>query len=49
MPMEGVTLNVGIWEAPDATTLHAYITSLPLFPWLEVSVTALARHYLEEE
>jgi muconolactone D-isomerase len=40
--------NVGIWNAQDATSLHEYVSSLPLFPWLEVEVTALARHYLEE-
>lgn len=36
--------NVGIWNAGDATALHDAIASLPLFPWLEVSVTPLARH-----
>jgi muconolactone D-isomerase len=41
--------NVGIWDAPDATALHQYVSSLPLFPWLDVQVTALALHHLEEE
>jgi muconolactone D-isomerase len=43
----GRTANVGIWEAPDATALHDLVSSLPLFPWLDVTVTPLARHYLE--
>jgi muconolactone D-isomerase len=36
--------NVGVWNAIDATSLHAAIASLPLFPWLEVEVTPLASH-----
>src|SRR5690348_13657183 len=27
--------NYGLWEAPDATTLHAALTSLPLAPWCD--------------
>ena len=38
--------NVGIWEAEDATELHALLESLPLFPWLSADVTALAEHPL---
>jgi muconolactone D-isomerase len=40
----GSWANVGIWQAPDATLLHEAIASLPLYPWLEVSVTPLANH-----
>ena len=36
--------NVGIWCAEDATELHEAISSLPLYPWLDVRVTPLARH-----
>lgn len=36
--------NVGIWDAKDASDLHEAISSLPLFPWLDVTVTALAKH-----
>lgn len=36
--------NVGIWRAADATALHEAISSLPLYPWLSVEVTALAHH-----
>lgn len=36
--------NVGIWSADDGTSLHEAIASLPFFPWLNVSVIALASH-----
>lgn len=41
--------NVGIWRAVDATQLHQAISSLPLYPWLSVEVTALARHPSDPE
>lgn len=40
----GRRANYGLWVAPDATALHDAISSLPLFPWLDVEVTALAEH-----
>lgn len=40
----GRRANWGIWEAKDATELHAAISSLPLFPWLSVEVHPLAQH-----
>ena len=40
----GQKSNVGIWVAPDATQLHAAISSLPFFPWLEVEIWPLAEH-----
>ncbi len=36
--------NVGLWRALDATALHDALSSLPLFPWLDVNVRPLARH-----
>jgi muconolactone D-isomerase len=36
--------NYGLWDAPDATTLHAAISSLPLFRFLDVEVVPLAQH-----
>ncbi len=39
---------VAIWQAPDATALHQALASLPLFPWLDIRVTPLARHYIED-
>ena len=43
----GRTANVGIWQAADATELHGLLSSLPLFPWMDIDVTALAVHRLE--
>ncbi len=40
----GTWKNVGLWEAEDATALHAAISSLPFFPWLTVHVRPLAVH-----
>ena len=45
----GRVANIGYWQAPDATTLHDKIASLPMFPWLDVQVTPLAQHYLEAD
>jgi muconolactone D-isomerase len=42
----GKSANVGIWQAADGNALHSALISLPLFPWLEVSVTPLATHPL---
>lgn len=36
--------NWGVWEAEDAATLHAAISSLPLWPWMDVTVHPLATH-----
>ena len=35
---------VGLWDADDATALHEALASLPMFPWMDVSVEALATH-----
>jgi muconolactone D-isomerase len=43
----GRTANVGIWAAADANELHDHLCSLPMFPWMDVQVTALARHPLD--
>ena len=42
----GRLANRGIWEAPDATALHDALVSLPLWPYMTVTVTALAKHPL---
>jgi muconolactone D-isomerase len=42
----GRRANVGVWHAADASELHELISSLPLFPWMDVRVTALAEHHL---
>jgi muconolactone D-isomerase len=45
----GRRANWGIWEAADATDLHAAIASLPLFPYLAVEVHPLAVHPSDPE
>jgi muconolactone D-isomerase len=45
----GQRANWGIWEAADATDLHAAIASLPLFPYLAVHVHPLAAHPSDPE
>lgn len=42
----GQFANCAIWSAPDATQLHRAISSLPLWPYAKVQVTALAHHDL---
>ena len=36
--------NWGLWRAKDATEMHAIISSLPVWPWMDITVTALAQH-----
>lgn len=36
--------NWGLWRAADATELHAKIASLPVFPFMDVTVHPLAWH-----
>ncbi len=40
---------IGLWEAPDATALHDALSSLPMFPWMDVTVEALATHPQEKK
>lgn len=44
----GRLANRGIWSAPDATALHEALVSLPLWPFMTVEVSPLARHPLAE-
>jgi muconolactone D-isomerase len=36
--------NVSIFDVADPGELHAILESLPLYPYMEVEVTALCRH-----
>jgi muconolactone D-isomerase len=36
--------NVSIWDADSVDELHDALSSLPLFPYLDIEVTALATH-----
>jgi muconolactone D-isomerase len=46
--LPGRLANVSVWEAADATELHDVLTSLPLWPWMTVTVEVLAGHPLSE-
>jgi muconolactone D-isomerase len=45
--LPGRLANISLYRCRDATELHDLIASLPMHPWLEVSVEALAIHPLE--
>lgn len=36
--------NWSLYDVRDATELHAALTSLPLYPWMDIEVHALADH-----
>lgn len=40
--------NVSLYDVNDATELHEVLSSLPLWPWLDVDVQPLARHPLAD-
>lgn len=40
----GRSAVIGVWVADDATALHDALTSLPQFPWMDVTVEPLATH-----
>ncbi|MCP1337141.1 muconolactone Delta-isomerase [Futiania mangrovi] len=36
--------NWGLWRAKDATELHDVLTSLPVWPYMDLQVHAVAKH-----
>ena len=42
--LPGRRANWGLWCASDATELHEFLSSLPLWPHMEVEVIPLALH-----
>jgi len=40
----GLYANVSIFDVPDAQALHDTLIQLPLFPFMDIEVTALCRH-----
>ncbi len=36
--------NWSLYDVADATALHAALTSLPLWPWMDIEVHALGEH-----
>ena len=44
LPEDGRQRAVGLYRAASDEELEAILDSLPLRPWMEISVTALAEH-----
>lgn len=40
----GQYANISVFDVADHDELHTILSSLPLFPFMEISVTPLARH-----
>jgi muconolactone D-isomerase len=40
----GTRNSIGLYAAPDASALHAILSALPMFAWLELQVEPLATH-----
>jgi muconolactone D-isomerase len=45
----GTQHAIGLYEADDATALHDALSSLPMFPWLEIEIQPLAVHPQERK
>jgi muconolactone D-isomerase len=44
LPDDGRSRAIGLYRAADDVELQAILESLPMRPWMEISVTALAAH-----
>jgi muconolactone D-isomerase len=44
LPDNGRSRALGLYRATDDAELEAILESLPLRPWMEITVTALAEH-----
>lgn len=44
----GRRASVSLWSVADADELHELLSGFPLFPWMDITVEPLARHYLEQ-
>lgn len=40
---------MALYEVESADELHELISSLPLFPWMDVTITALGAHALDPQ
>lgn len=40
----GLYANVSVFDVPDNQALHDMLMQLPLYPYMEIEVTALCRH-----
>jgi muconolactone D-isomerase len=44
----GRNATIGLYECTDATELHDVLASLPMFPWMDITVEAVATHPQEQ-
>jgi muconolactone D-isomerase len=44
----GRNATIGLYECADATELHDVLSSLPMFPWMDITVEAVATHPQEQ-
>jgi muconolactone D-isomerase len=40
----GAYANISVFDVADHDELHAILSTLPLFPFMDIAVTSLARH-----
>lgn len=39
--------NWGLWRAKDGTEMHAILSSLPIWPYMDIQVIPLAKHAVD--
>jgi len=44
----GRNATIGLYEVADATELPGVLASLPMFPWMDITVEAVATHPQEQ-
>jgi muconolactone D-isomerase len=44
----GRNATIGLYECADATELHDVLSSLPMFPWMDITVEPVATHPQEQ-
>jgi muconolactone D-isomerase len=44
----GRNATIGLYECADATELHDVLSSLPMFPWMDITIEAVATHPQEQ-
>ncbi|GAA1183130.1 muconolactone Delta-isomerase family protein [Pseudonocardia alaniniphila] len=44
----GRNATIGLYECTDATELHDVLSSLPMFPWMDITVEVVATHPQEQ-
>jgi muconolactone D-isomerase len=44
----GQTANFSIWETETPEELHAVLRTLPMYPFLKITVTPIIKHPVEE-